>query len=101
MGKVYVFDHPLIQHKMALMRDKNTSTKDMIGGGIPSGVTLLHKWGSGGSMTVGLHDCGIVYTSVPFVLIIYTSFNFDRWFDHLPFQRIAQHCYGINTGIKY
>ena len=22
MGKVYVFDHPLIQHKMALMRDK-------------------------------------------------------------------------------
>lgn len=28
MGKVYVFDHPLIQHKMALMRDKNTSTKD-------------------------------------------------------------------------
>ena len=28
MGKVYVFDHPLIQHKMALLRDKNTSTKN-------------------------------------------------------------------------
>jgi uracil phosphoribosyltransferase len=28
MGKVYVFDHPLIQHKMALLRDKRTSTKD-------------------------------------------------------------------------
>lgn len=28
MGKVYVFDHPLIQHKVALMRDKNTTTKD-------------------------------------------------------------------------
>lgn len=28
MGKVYVFDHPLIQHKVALMRDKNTSVKD-------------------------------------------------------------------------
>ena len=28
MGKVYVFDHPLIQHKTALMRDKNCSVKD-------------------------------------------------------------------------
>jgi len=28
MGKVYVFDHPLIQHKTALLRGKNTSTKD-------------------------------------------------------------------------
>ena len=28
MGKVYVFDHPLIQHKLAILRDKDTSTKD-------------------------------------------------------------------------
>jgi uracil phosphoribosyltransferase len=28
MGKVYVFDHPLIQHKVALMRKKETSVKD-------------------------------------------------------------------------
>ncbi|MEA4986661.1 MAG: uracil phosphoribosyltransferase [Anaerovorax sp.] len=28
MGKVYVFDHPLIQHKLAIMRNKETSTKD-------------------------------------------------------------------------
>ncbi|HPF17951.1 MAG: uracil phosphoribosyltransferase [Bacillota bacterium] len=28
MGKVYVFDHPLIQHKTALMRKKETSVKD-------------------------------------------------------------------------
>ena len=27
-GKVYVFDHPLIQHKTALMRDINTSVKE-------------------------------------------------------------------------
>jgi uracil phosphoribosyltransferase len=27
MGKVHVFDHPLIQHKLALMRDKKTGTK--------------------------------------------------------------------------
>jgi uracil phosphoribosyltransferase len=27
-GKVYVFDHPLIQHKVALMRQKETSVKD-------------------------------------------------------------------------
>jgi len=28
MGKVYVFDHPLIQHKTTMIRDKNTSVKD-------------------------------------------------------------------------
>ncbi|HIV80802.1 MAG TPA: uracil phosphoribosyltransferase [Candidatus Avanaerovorax faecigallinarum] len=28
MGKVYVFDHPLIQHKVALMRMKETNVKD-------------------------------------------------------------------------
>ena len=28
MGKVYVFDHPLIQHKTAMIRDKNTNVKD-------------------------------------------------------------------------
>jgi len=28
MSKVYVFDHPLIQHKVTMMRDKNTTTKD-------------------------------------------------------------------------
>ena len=28
MSKVYVFDHPLIHHKVSMMRDKNTTTKD-------------------------------------------------------------------------
>jgi len=28
MGKVYVFDHPLIQHKTALLRSKDTNTRD-------------------------------------------------------------------------
>ncbi|MCQ2561187.1 MAG: uracil phosphoribosyltransferase [Clostridia bacterium] len=28
MGKVMVFDHPLIQHKVTMMRKKDTSTKD-------------------------------------------------------------------------
>ena len=27
-GKVYVFDHPLIQHKVSLMRDKDTTVKE-------------------------------------------------------------------------
>lgn len=27
MENVFIFDHPLIQHKIALMRDKNTNTK--------------------------------------------------------------------------
>ena len=28
MGKIFVFDHPLIQHKVAMLSDKNTTTKD-------------------------------------------------------------------------
>jgi uracil phosphoribosyltransferase len=28
MGNVYVFDHPLIQHKTAMIRKKETSVKD-------------------------------------------------------------------------
>ncbi|OZI13423.1 uracil phosphoribosyltransferase [Bacillaceae bacterium SAS-127] len=28
MAKVYVFDHPLIQHKLTMIRDKNTGTKE-------------------------------------------------------------------------
>ena len=28
MGKIMVFDHPLIQHKVAIMRDKNTASKE-------------------------------------------------------------------------
>ncbi len=28
MGKVYVFDHPLIQHKLTFIRDKQTGTKE-------------------------------------------------------------------------
>ena len=28
MSKVCVFDHPLIQHKLSIMRDKNTSVKE-------------------------------------------------------------------------
>ena len=28
MGKVYVFDHPLIQHKLSLMRDVRTGAKE-------------------------------------------------------------------------
>ena len=28
MGKVFVIDHPLVQHKLTLMRDKNCGTKD-------------------------------------------------------------------------
>ena len=28
MANVYVLDHPLIQHKLAIMRDKATGTKE-------------------------------------------------------------------------
>ena len=28
MAKLHIIDHPLIQHKISLMRDKNTGTKE-------------------------------------------------------------------------
>ncbi len=28
MNKVVIMDHPLVQHKLTLMRDKNTGSKD-------------------------------------------------------------------------
>ena len=28
MSNVHVFDHPLIQHKLSILRDKNTSVKE-------------------------------------------------------------------------
>ena len=28
MSKVVIFDHPLIQHKLSIMRDKNTGVKE-------------------------------------------------------------------------
>ena len=27
-GKVHVMDHPLVAHKLTILRDKNTSVKD-------------------------------------------------------------------------
>ncbi|NLZ70766.1 MAG: uracil phosphoribosyltransferase, partial [Clostridiaceae bacterium] len=27
-GNLFVYDHPLIQHKISLMRDKHTTTKE-------------------------------------------------------------------------
>ena len=28
MSKVYLMEHPLVRHKVTMLRDKNTSTKD-------------------------------------------------------------------------
>ena len=28
MSNLHIIDHPLIQHKLTIMRDKNTSSKD-------------------------------------------------------------------------
>ena len=50
MEKVFIFDHPLIQHKVSLLRDKNTSIKEfrelvseisMLMGGMKSPETCL------------------------------------------------------------
>ena len=29
MGKVQVLDHPLLQHKLSILRDKNTGVKEL------------------------------------------------------------------------
>ena len=29
-GNVFIFEHPLIQHKISIIRDKNTNTKDFL-----------------------------------------------------------------------
>ena len=28
MGELHIIDHPLVQHKISLMRDKNTGSKE-------------------------------------------------------------------------
>ena len=28
MGELHIIDHPLVQHKISLLRDKNTGTKE-------------------------------------------------------------------------
>ena len=28
MGNLHIIDHPLVQHKISLLRDKNTGTKE-------------------------------------------------------------------------
>lgn len=80
---------------------ENNTSRNRIAAGVPEGIRVLNKIGSGGSMTVGYHDCGIIFTDMPCVLIIYTSFNKDRYFDNIPFQRIATHVVGINRSLEY
>ena len=80
--------------------EENTGT-NLLCGGIPNGVKALHKWGNGGRATIGFNDCCIVYTRTPFVLCMYTSFNFDRGSDRLPFRNIAALCYNINIATEY
>lgn len=79
----------------------NSNTSPLISNGIPSGVTVMRKSGSGGNMTVGYHDCAIVMDAKPFVLVIYTSVNTDRNFDRTPFRRIAEMVYQINKEMAY
>jgi len=30
MGKLHILDHPLIQHKLTIIRNKNTGTKQLL-----------------------------------------------------------------------
>ncbi len=80
---------------------KNSNTSPLIKNGIPNGVQMLRKSGSGGNATIGYHDAAVVLTEKPYVLIIYTSINFDRYYDRVPFRRIAEMTYDINTTCGY
>ncbi len=75
----------------------NSNTSPLIRNGIPSNVTVMRKSGSGGNATVGYHDCAIIMTDVPYVLVIYTSVNTNRYYDKTPFTNIANLTYKINT----
>ncbi len=77
-----------------------TNCTAMIRRGIPDDVTIYRKLGSGGGATIGYHDCAVVFTENPYVLVIYTSINKDRNYDKMPFQRIAEMTYAINTAMK-
>lgn len=78
---------------------KNSETSPLISNGLPDDVEILRKSGSGGNATVGYHDCVVVLTDSPFVLIIYTSINKDKSYDRLPFKRIAENIYSINQSL--
>lgn len=77
----------------------NSNTSPLIRNGIPSNVNVMRKSGSGGSATVGYHDCAIIETKVPYVLVIYTSVNTSRYYDKTPFTNIASLTYKINTAL--
>ncbi len=79
----------------------NSNTSPLIRNGIPSGITVMRKSGSGGNATVGYHDCAIVMAEQPFVLIIYTSVNRDWGYDRTPFRKIAEMAYKINETLTY
>ena len=74
----------------------NSNTSPLIRNGIPKDVTVMRKSGSGGNATIGYHDCAIIMTEHPFILVIYTSVNKDRNYDKTPFSKIAEMVYNIN-----
>ena len=77
----------------------NSGTTPLISNGIPKDVTVMRKSGSGGNATIGYHDCAIIMTNVPYILVIYTSVNTNRYYDKTPFSNIARLTYKINTGL--
>ena len=78
----------------------NSNTSPLIRNGIPKEITVMRKSGSGGNATTGYHDCAIVMTERPFILVIYTSVNKDRNYDKTPFRKIAEMVYDINKSLE-
>lgn len=75
----------------------NSNTSPLIRNGIPNSVQIMRKSGSGGSQTIGYHDCAIVMTETPYVLVIYTSVNKTNNYDKSPFYYIANYTYKIQN----
>ena len=80
---------------------ENASMRQMILAGVPDGIRVIHKYGTGASMTVGYHDCAVIFTEVPCVLVIYTSLNRDRNFAKEPFVVITSDVIDINRSVEY
>ena len=80
---------------------ENNTSRNRIAAGVPSGIRVINKMGSGSNMTLGYHDTAVIFTEIPCVLVIYTTFNFDRNYDKVPFREVASRLVAINRKVEY
>lgn len=103
MAKLYLdlYRYNGIYRDFLLQEMENNTSRNFIAAGVPAGIRVVNKYGSGSNMTLGYHDSAIIFTDVPCVLVIYTTFNFDRNYDKVPFHEIAARVVEINRQVEY